>query len=127
LIGDLTTAITRRVQTPGTGRQRGFELHGPDVLSPDKIVHLIRAANGRSTPILELPDGRGRRNWPNCRRTSLSRWTISARCAPIRWARMTVTRSGHHAAGVHAVVAAVASRTCTATVPRRRAPCAGKG
>jgi NADH dehydrogenase len=59
-VGDVATAIARCVYTPAIGRQRCFELYGPDVLSLGEIVRLIRAASGRSTPIVELPDGLGR-------------------------------------------------------------------
>lgn len=58
--GDVATAMTRCVETPALGRQRCFELYGPDVLSLGEIVRLIRAASGCRTPIVELPDGLGR-------------------------------------------------------------------
>ncbi|HXD37572.1 MAG TPA: complex I NDUFA9 subunit family protein [Rhodanobacter sp.] len=59
-VGDVATAIARCVQNPALGRQRCFELYGPDVFSLGEIVQLIRTASGRRTPILELPDGLGR-------------------------------------------------------------------
>lgn len=59
-VGDVAEAITRCVDTPAISRQRSFELYGPQVLSLGEIVQLIRAASGRRTPILALPDGLGR-------------------------------------------------------------------
>jgi NADH dehydrogenase len=59
-VGDVAEAIARCVATPALGRQRGFELYGPDVLSLGEIARLIRTASGRHTPILDLPDGLGR-------------------------------------------------------------------
>ncbi|GAA0249487.1 complex I NDUFA9 subunit family protein [Rhodanobacter caeni] len=59
-VGDVATAIARCVYTPALGRERCFELYGPDVLSLGEIVRQIRAAGGYRTPILELPDGLGR-------------------------------------------------------------------
>jgi NADH dehydrogenase len=59
-VGDVAEAIARCVATPALGRQRGFELYGPDVLSLGEIVRSIRTASGCHTPILDLPDGLGR-------------------------------------------------------------------
>jgi len=59
-VGDVADAIARCVRTPALGRQRCFELYGPDVFSLGEIVHLIRTASGYRTPILALPDGLGR-------------------------------------------------------------------
>jgi NADH dehydrogenase len=59
-VGDVATAIARCVYTPALGRERCFELYGPDVLSLGEIVRQIRAAGGYRTPILELPDSLGR-------------------------------------------------------------------
>jgi len=59
-VGDVATAIARCVRNAALGRQRCFELYGPDVLSLGEIVRLIRTASGRRTPVLDLPDSLGR-------------------------------------------------------------------
>jgi NADH dehydrogenase len=59
-VGDVAAAIARCVDNPALGRQRCFELYGPDVFSLGEIVRLIRDASGRRTPILALPDSLGR-------------------------------------------------------------------
>jgi NADH dehydrogenase len=59
-VGDVAEAIARCVNTPALGRQRNFELYGPEVLTLGEIVRKIRAASGRRTPIIELPDSLGR-------------------------------------------------------------------
>lgn len=58
--GDVAKAIARCVDDPASGRQRSFELYGPEVLTLGDIVRKIRDAAGRRTPILALPDSLGR-------------------------------------------------------------------
>ncbi|MEO7066176.1 MAG: complex I NDUFA9 subunit family protein [Rhodanobacter sp.] len=59
-VGDVAEAIARCVNTPALGRQRSFELYGPEVLTLGEIVRKIRDASGRHTPIINLPDSLGR-------------------------------------------------------------------
>lgn len=59
-VGDVAEAIARCVDVPALGRQRCFELYGPEILTLGQIVRAIRDAGGRRTPILNLPDSLGR-------------------------------------------------------------------
>jgi uncharacterized protein YbjT (DUF2867 family) len=59
-VGDVAEAIARCVGHDRLGRQRSFELYGPEVLSLGEIVRKIRDAAGLRTPIIALPDSLGR-------------------------------------------------------------------
>lgn len=58
-VGDVAEAIARCVGHERLGRQRSFELYGPDVLTLGEIVRRIRDAAGLRTPIVALPDSLG--------------------------------------------------------------------
>jgi uncharacterized protein YbjT (DUF2867 family) len=58
--GDVAEAIARCVGSARLGQRRSFELYGPQVLTLGEIVRSIRAAAGRRTPIIALPDSLGR-------------------------------------------------------------------
>jgi NADH dehydrogenase len=59
-VGDVAEAIARCVAAPARGRERTFELYGPQALTLLEIVAAIRDAAGLRTRILALPDGLGR-------------------------------------------------------------------
>jgi NADH dehydrogenase len=58
-VGDVAEAIARCMGHERLGRQRSFELYGPDVLTLGEIVRRIRDAAGLRTPIVALPDSLG--------------------------------------------------------------------
>ena len=59
-VGDVVEAIARCVTSDSLGTNRSLELYGPQVLSLGEIVRAIRAAAGRRTLIVPLPDSLGR-------------------------------------------------------------------
>ncbi|RDI98607.1 complex I NDUFA9 subunit family protein [Dyella solisilvae] len=58
-VDDVAEAIARCVGDPELGRDRSFELYGPEVLTLGEIVRQIRDTAGLRTSIMALPDSLG--------------------------------------------------------------------